>query len=143
MTPEQRNSPDNSGDEQNQSPEIPKTRRILLIEDHEPFIKAAEFYFPDEGFKIITARTYSEAMGVIRKIDECGVDVILLDQELGNDKFAGNLIMNYINEQQIDVPVIGIASMSSIKGVTRDIGKNAGPDKILEAIRELLADKEQ
>ncbi|NDF43696.1 MAG: response regulator [Actinobacteria bacterium] len=50
--------------------------KILIVEDEQSFSEALEFLLGKEGFTVVTAENGSDA---IKKFDQGGVDLVLLD----------------------------------------------------------------
>lgn len=53
--------------------------KILLVDDEERLLRSLAFFFEDEGFDVLTAKTGEEALTILRQeqLDVCVVDMRL------------------------------------------------------------------
>lgn len=108
--------------------------KILIVEDEESFSEALEFLLGREGFSVITAATGAEAL---RKFDQGGIDLILLDLMI--PEISGTEVCRQIRAKS-KVPIIMLTAKDS--EVDKVVGLEIGADDYITkpySSRELIA----
>jgi DNA-binding response OmpR family regulator len=120
-------------------------RKVLIIED-DSFLQGLEASkLKKDSYEVVTASTGEEGM---RKINEPGIDLILLDLVL--PKFDGFEILKKIRETEAlkKIPVIVFSNLSEGKDIKKaeDLGatdfmvkSNFTLDELVEHINKILA----
>jgi two-component system response regulator RegX3 len=108
--------------------------RILVVEDESSFSEALEFLLGKEGFSVVTASTGTEAL---KKFDQGGIDLILLDLML--PEISGTEVCRQIRAKS-KVPIIMLTAKDS--EVDKVVGLEIGADDYVTkpySSRELVA----
>ncbi|MEY3149650.1 MAG: hypothetical protein RL029_924 [Actinomycetota bacterium] len=108
--------------------------RVLIVEDEISFSEALEFLLGKEGFSVVTAATGSEAL---RKFDQGGIDLILLDLMI--PEISGTEVCRQIRSKS-RVPIIMLTAKDS--EVDKVVGLEIGADDYVTkpySSRELVA----
>jgi len=84
-----------------------KLKRILVVDDERPLVRALELKFTHSGFDVGTAFDGEEAL---RKIKEEPFDLVLLDLML--PKVDGFGVMQKLHEEGNKIPVIVTTNLS-------------------------------
>lgn len=108
--------------------------RILVVEDEASFSEALEFLLGKEGFSVVTAATGTEAL---RKFDQGGIDLILLDLMI--PEISGTEVCRQIRAKS-KVPIIMLTAKDS--EVDKVVGLEIGADDYVTkpySSRELIA----
>ncbi len=108
--------------------------RILVVEDESSFSEALEFLLGKEGFTVVTAATGTEAL---KKFDQCGIDLILLDLMI--PEISGTEVCRQIRSKS-KVPIIMLTAKDS--EVDKVVGLEIGADDYVTkpySARELVA----
>ena len=108
--------------------------RILVVEDESSFSEALEFLLGKEGFSVVTASTGTEAL---KKFDQGGIDLILLDLML--TEISGTEVCRQIRAKS-KVPIIMLTAKDS--EVDKVVGLEIGADDYVTkpySSRELVA----
>lgn len=108
--------------------------KILIVEDEASFSEALEFLLGKEGFSVITAATGTEAL---RKFDQGGVDLVLLDLMI--PEVSGTEVCRQIRTKS-KVPIIMLTAKDS--EVDKVVGLEIGADDYVTkpySSRELVA----
>lgn len=108
--------------------------KILIVEDEASFSEALEFLLGKEGFSIVTAATGTEA---IRKFDQGGIDLVLLDLMI--PEISGIEVCRQIRAKS-KIPIIMLTAKDS--EVDKVVGLEIGADDYVTkpySSRELVA----
>ncbi|MFM1938007.1 MAG: hypothetical protein RLZZ320_865 [Actinomycetota bacterium] len=108
--------------------------KILIVEDESSFSEALEYLLGKEGFSVITADNGSEA---IRKFDQGGIDLVLLDLMI--PEVSGTEVCRQIRAKS-RVPIIMLTAKDS--EVDKVVGLEIGADDYVTkpySSRELVA----
>ena len=103
--------------------EFASNKRVLIADDDQGVRSLLEQVLTDEGYKVITAPTGTEALRLLANADGERPDVALIDQVLPD--VTGLDILRQTLEQGIDVPVIVITGMNSSSLTIQAIQKGA------------------
>jgi CheY-like chemotaxis protein len=96
---------------------------ILVIEDHEPTRRALESLLNREGFRVLSASTVAEGLGMLRSGPACVVLDLMLPDSRGEE------VMRRVKEARPDVRVIvttGLDDDAELEAVNR-----LGPQAVL------------
>ena len=132
----------------------PGAKTILVVDDNKFVLKAMSFLLGNKGFRVATAETGSEALGVLRKDKP---DLILLDLDFPPDvgNICGTMRDGFIildwarrmcNAERIPVIIISALDPEKYKDRAKEHGipiffrKPVDKDKLLEAIHATLGD---
>lgn len=108
--------------------------KILIVEDEASFSEALEFLLGKEGFSVVTAVNGAEA---IRKFDQGGIDLVLLDLMI--PEVSGTEVCRQIRTKS-RVPIIMLTAKDS--EVDKVVGLEIGADDYVTkpySSRELVA----
>ena len=108
--------------------------RVLIVEDEISFSEALEFLLGKEGFSVTTAATGTEAL---RKFDQGGIDLILLDLMI--PEVSGTEVCRQVRSKS-KVPIIMLTAKDS--EVDKVVGLEIGADDYVTkpySSRELIA----
>lgn len=108
--------------------------KILIVEDEASFSEALEFLLGKEGFSVVTAATGTEA---IRKFDQGGIDLVLLDLMI--PEISGIEVCRQIRAKST-IPIIMLTAKDS--EVDKVVGLEIGADDYVTkpySSRELVA----
>jgi DNA-binding response OmpR family regulator len=92
------------------------TKRILVIEDEPDVTRIMKMLLEKDGFSAETALGGAEG---IKKIKSVKPDVILLD--LLMPVVSGKDVLEYIKENKVNIPVIVVTALTSVKGVREEL----------------------
>jgi DNA-binding NtrC family response regulator len=112
-------------------------RQVVLVVDDEPAIRLlCRVNLELGGYEVREAGSIEEA----RKQVAVGVDVVLLDMHIGNDR--GDVLLNELAEQAIPVAVVtGSTDLESIAGTNASavLGKPFTIDELESTVARLAA----
>ncbi len=122
-----------------------KEANILLVEDDLVNRKIIEELLKKKKYSISVA---SDGVGALMKISKTSYDVILSDINMPN--FDGFQLLDYMNEKNIDIPVIFMTSLTGEEselrglelGAVEYIKKPVNMDLLYLKLERLLKDKE-
>jgi PAS domain S-box-containing protein len=115
------------------------TKTILLVEDEALLAMATQMVLQDNGYDVVHVSTGEAA---IEAVQAGGIDLILMDIDLGRNRMDGTETAEKILEEQ-NIPIIFHTShaeremVERVKGITRYgyVLKSAGEFVLLEAIQ--------
>jgi DNA-binding NtrC family response regulator len=115
----------------------PEDRRVILVVDDEPAIRLlCRVNLELGGYEVREAGSIDEAR---RQVAE-GVDVVLLDMHIGNER--GDVLLDELAEQGIPVAVVtGSTDLEAIAGTNASavLGKPFTIDELEETVARLAA----
>ena len=122
----------------------PANSRILVVDDEESIRFTFESFLADEGYEVVTARDYHEA---IQKISETAFDLIFADIILGGK--TGIDLLRKIKKENYTCPVVMITGYPNIDTATDAvrlgafdyISKPVRPDTLLHTTTMALRHK--
>ncbi len=104
----------------------PEKAKVFVAEDDETWQKFIKIYLEEAGHSVVaTARTIEEAMEIIEKLEEMGIDVAVLDGNLNEDEykgFDGMAMLRKIRDTAKNVKTVGMSG-NSVPGTDVDLGK--------------------
>jgi CheY-like chemotaxis protein len=116
-------------------------KTILCVDDNEQALSVRKFMLETRGYRVLTAKSGDEALGVFRNGT---IDLVLSD--LIMPQMDGNELIRHLKEFAPDVPMILISG--SVKSGERAVNADAflpkgtgGPAELLERIRIMMARK--
>ena len=95
-------------------------RKILIVEDEEPMLRALTDKFTLEGFDVTQAHDGEEGLEAVLKND---VDLVLLDIIL--PKMDGMTMLKKMREKDTDTPVILLTNLDYSVGVAKAMESGA------------------
>lgn len=105
----------------------PEAARVFIIEDDESTRGLIELKLTQARHKVVLrAATFDDAVAMVGKIRESGVQVVTLDKNLTEgrvDGTEGELILKMIREKVPEVKIVGLAD-SSFPETDYDLGKD-------------------
>jgi len=124
--------------------QIPVNSRILVVDDEESIRFTFESFLSDEGYKVVTAKDYHEAL---QKMSETAFDLIFADIILGGK--TGIDLLRKIKKENYTCPVVMITGYPNIDtasdavrlGAFDYISKPVRPDTLLHTATIALQHK--
>jgi two-component system response regulator HydG len=119
-------------------------QKVLIIDDEESIRYTFACFLTDEGYKVVTARNYDEALA---RIDETDFDIIFADIILGGK--SGIDILREVKKRNLSCPVIMVTGDPSAEnahvafqlGAFGHISKPVNQEKLLHLTRTALGKK--
>jgi len=112
---------------------------ILCVDDEELSLTLRKLVLEKQGFKVVTARSASNAMEILGKST---VDLVLTDQLMPGGN--GVELAQQVKECWPELPVVLISGVNEIPAGAEDadlfISKIEGPARMCEMIASVLAD---
>ena len=109
----------------------PEKARVFVAEDNKTWQKIIAEYITAAGHEVIlTATTLEEAEEAIVKFSELGIQVAILDGNLGEYSYEssdGRYLLSLIRKNSPDVKTIGMSAIS-VPGTDIDLGKENARD---------------
>ncbi len=123
-----------------------KKRRILIVDDEESIRFTLECFLKDEGYEVVTAKSYGEAVEII---ETKAVDMIYADIILGGGK-TGLDVIRVARERGINCPVVIITGAPTVEtaveaarlGVFDYIPKPIRWEDLIQTTKDALAGKD-
>ena len=120
--------------------------RILLVEDDRVLAQSLKRYLESNGFDVIVATSYSEA---IDHIEEKGFDMYIIDVNLGDGD--GIELVRDLRDLRDETPVLFISAITDVGTVARGFSAGAedyikkpfDPEELLVRIRARLKKREE
>ena len=117
-------------------------KKILVVEDERSVRQAICFELEDNGYEVIYASNYQEAVTALKAF-KC--DVVISDIFLGKDN--GIQLLNLINRKSCKVPFIGITAFpeaelaTKAKSILKDcfLEKPFAVPILIDKVQELLS----
>jgi CheY-like chemotaxis protein len=105
----------------------PEKAKVFVAEDSEDWKKIIKDELESEGHIVVaTASTLKEALETAKKLKELGVDVAVIDGNLGENIFVlgsdGQAVLAAVRENAPKVKTVGMSSFS-VRGTDVDLGK--------------------
>jgi len=117
----------------------PEKAKVFIAEDDEDYQKYARKILEGAGHTVVaTATTLPEALKIVAKLEELGINVAAIDGNLRPNSvggYDGQTILKAIKEQAPNVKTVGISSLK-IPGADANAGK-LHMDKLGEIVRNL------
>ncbi len=104
--------------------------KILVVDDKESIRFTLKRFLADEGYGVVTAGNYNEALA---KISEGDIDLIFADIILGGK--TGIDLLKEVNKRRLGCPVVMITGAPSIETAT-DTFRQGAFDYILKPVRQ-------
>jgi len=86
-----------------------RIENILMVDDQEIFLKGAKSLFEKKNFSVSTALNYEEA---VSRIQEGGLDLILIDVDLRQDK-NGIDVLRFVKQEFPKLPCVMLSGIRS------------------------------
>jgi CheY-like chemotaxis protein len=126
---------------------MPPEAKICIIDDHVMRAKSTSVVLELIGnYQIVaTAKTKAEALEIIPRFKELGVEVVLLDGNLTKEDISGNdgrelaraIRAQYPIDQEPSIKLIGMSSSGNIEGVDQNCSPRITPEGLVEFITKL------
>lgn len=104
----------------------PEKARVFVAEDDTDYQGMIKELLEEDGHSVVaTAQSLPEAMDTIKKLQDLGVDVAVIDgnlNELDTDGSDGQSVLQAIRKQAPGVKTVGMSG-NSVKGTDVDLGK--------------------
>ncbi len=121
-------------------------RRILLVDDEEPFLRSASMVLRTAGYRVGTASRGNEALRLLSDAREARDPYDLVITDLHMPVMSGIELIDEMRRRNFRIPVFPITGLSeaslrselSRRGVTAWIEKPFGPKELVEQVERLL-----
>lgn len=90
--------------------------KILIVDDEVDTLKALEMGLEKEGYELDTTTSYQQALNILKKEE---IDIVVTDLKLKDG--SGLDILNFINSNQMRIPVIIVTAYGSVESAIEAI----------------------
>lgn len=106
---------------------MPPEAIVAIFEDNPSFLEEYRWYMKDGGHSVVgVATNMSEAVGLVPRLDELGVEVVLLDGNLSpdmDDGSEGRLLARGIKSRNPDIKIVGVSMAGTVEGADFNVSK--------------------